>query len=326
MSESVIEARDIVRTFAQRGSNAPFNAVDNVSLRSKRGEIVGLVGESGSGKTTFGRVLVNLIPPNSGAVYFHGEKIIDSKTNLKKSLRRSFSMIFQDPYESLNPVKRVYDILAFPPRVQGIKERKQLDEMVVSALEEVKLTPAADFIDKYPLQLSGGQRQRVAIARAIILRPEILVADEATSMLDASLKLGMINLLLEIIKKHEMTTLLITHDLAVAAMMCSRLLVMYKGAIVESGPSAEVVNNSKHPYTKALVAAIPTLGRKLSLPELAGESGEMNVGCRFYPRCPARFDRCAKEMPKDFPAGDSLVKCFLYGSGSEDVKFEGTGS
>ena len=166
MSESVIEARDIVRTFPQRGSNTPFNAVDNVSLRSKKGEIVGLVGESGSGKTTFGRVLVNLIPPNSGTVYFHGEKIIDPKTNLKKSLRRSFSMIFQDPYESLNPVKRVYDILAFPPRVHGIKARKQIDEMVVSALEEVKLTPADDFVDKYPLQLSGGQRQRVAIAES----------------------------------------------------------------------------------------------------------------------------------------------------------------
>ena len=127
MSESVIEARDIVRTFPQRGSNTPFNAVDNVSLRSRKGEIVGLVGESGSGKTTFGRVLVNLIPPNRGTVYFHGEKIIDPKTNLKKSLRRSFSMIFQDPYESLNPVKRVYDILAFPPRVHGIKEGKELE-------------------------------------------------------------------------------------------------------------------------------------------------------------------------------------------------------
>lgn len=310
--DPVIRAQGIVKSFSQRGSSTPLTAVDRVDFHAAKGEIVGLVGESGSGKTTFGRIIVNLLQPNAGEVYFYGEKIIDHRKQLAKEFRRKFSMIFQDPYESLNPVKRVYDILALPPRVQGVKDRRALDEAVFNALREVKLNPPEDFVSKYPLQLSGGQRQRVAIARAIVLRPEVLVADEPTSMLDASIKLGMINLLTEIISEHQMTTLLITHDLAVAALMCRRLLVMYRGTIVETGPSDELVSNPKHPYTRALVAAIPRLGAELRLPELPGDGAQTVPGCKFYERCPMRFDRCAKEVPPDFAVGESRVKCFLF--------------
>jgi oligopeptide/dipeptide ABC transporter ATP-binding protein len=311
-NEAVVRAVGITKRFNQRGTNATFAALDNVSLEAGGGEVVGLVGESGSGKTTLGRTLVGLVRPDEGEVYFHDEKIVDRRRVAPRNLMRKLSMVFQDPYQSLNPIKHIYDILAFPLRANGVTSRKSLDEAVFAALREVKLVPPEDFVSKYPLQLSGGQRQRVAIARAVILKPEVLVADEPTSMLDASLKLGIINLLSELIRKHHVTTLLITHDIAVAAMMCSRLLVMYRGNVVETGPSEEIVRNPKHPYTRILIAAIPTIGREMRLPEKKGDESELGKGCKFYPRCPERFGRCLDNVPADYPTGAGYAKCFLY--------------
>lgn len=309
--DALLAAYGISKKFVGGPGRVEVAAVDGVSLELGEGEVVGLVGESGSGKTTLGKLLVNLLQPDSGEIYYRGAKVVDPKRALDVRLRPRFSMIFQDPYESLNPAKRVFDILAFPLRVRGVRG-SELDERVHRALMDVKLRPPEDFYLKYPHQLSGGQRQRVAIARAIILRPELLVADEPTSMLDASLKLGIINLLLELIARYRMTTLLITHDLAVAALMCARLLVMYRGWIVEQGPAEALVTDPKHPYTKLLIAAIPSLGRELRAQQgLQGGAIPM-PGCKFYPRCSFRFGRCSREVPAEYPAGPTKARCFLY--------------
>jgi peptide/nickel transport system ATP-binding protein len=291
-------------------------AVDNISLRVRRGEVVGLVGESGSGKTTLGKIIVNLMQPDSGELALEGRKILDRRTHFKKVTRRNFSMVFQDPYEALNPVKKVFDIVAFPARVNG-KGGRELEHMVFDTLNDVKLTPAQEFASKYPHQLSGGQRQRVAIARAIILRPNFIVLDEPTSMLDASLKVGMINLISEIIRRYSMTAMLITHDLAVAAKMCSRLIVMYRGTIVEDGPSEDVIGSPSHPYTKSLISAIPQLGHEFKPittdPKMANVLAGENY-CKYYLRCPWAFERCVREEPIEYKVGNEhYSKCFLYG-------------
>jgi peptide/nickel transport system ATP-binding protein len=295
-------------------------AVDHISLRVRKGEVVGLVGESGSGKTTLGKIIVNLVQPDSGELRLEGQKIVDHRTRLKKVMRRKFSMVFQDPYESLNPVKKVFDIVAFPARVNG-KRGRELEHMVFDTLNDVKLTPAQDFASKYPHQLSGGQRQRVAIARSVILRPNFIVLDEPTSMLDASLKVGMINLISEILKSYSITAVLITHDLAVAAKMCSRLVVMYRGTIVEDGPCEEVIVTPSHPYTKSLISAIPQLGQELqpltSAPKMENVEAGKNY-CKYYRRCRWAFDRCVREEPEEYAVGSHhYSKCFLYDSPSK---------
>ena len=319
-SQAFIEVNSLQKKFGQRGStDKTVTAVDRLSFSIPKGEIIGLVGESGSGKTTLGKILVNLLQPDSGDVKLEGTKILDQRLRFKRVLRKEFSMVFQDPYESLNPAKRTFDIVSFPARVNGIK-KDELRRRVFDAMRDVKLTPPEEFASKYPYQLSGGQRQRVAIARAIILRPRFLVLDEPTSMLDASLKAGMINLISEILERYEMTAVLITHDLAVAARMCSRLLVMYRGSIVEQGRSYDVVSNPSHPYTKSLVSAIPQLGKDLKPITLQGGDGGAALGekyCKFYPRCPWRFERCRIEEPSDYRVGQGderhLAKCFLFG-------------
>jgi peptide/nickel transport system ATP-binding protein len=337
-SSSFLEVRSISKRFAQRavvvtggaggeGTSAPpgassdkaITAVDRASFQMNRGEVIGLVGESGSGKTTLGKILVNLLQPDSGEVSLEGRKIIDSKSHFKRKIRKEFSMVFQDPYEALNPAKRTFDIVAFPARVNGVK-RSELGEMVFDSMRDVKLTPPEEFASKYPHQLSGGQRQRVAIARAIILRPRFLVLDEPTSMLDASLKVGMIELISDILRRYEITAVLITHDLAVAAKMCSRLIVMYRGSVVEEGHSSDIVSAPSHPYTKSLISAIPQLGRELEPIVLqdggAGGSILEPSGvryCKFFSRCPWAFERCKVEEPDLYGVGEKhSAKCFLY--------------
>ncbi|HZW57992.1 MAG TPA: ABC transporter ATP-binding protein [Nitrososphaerales archaeon] len=316
-TQEFLVVNSITKRFAQRGdAERKVVAVDNVSFSIPKGEIAGLVGESGSGKTTLGKILVNLTQPDSGEVLLEGKKILDSRKGFKRESRRGFSMIFQDPYEALNPAKRTFDTIAFPARVNGVK-KEELRRMVYDAMRDVKLTPPEEFAYKYPHQLSGGQRQRVAIARSIILRPQFLVLDEPTSMLDASLKVGIMNLLSEILKRYRMTAILITHDLAVAARMCSRLLVMYRGSIVEEGSSSDVISNPSHPYTMSLISAIPQLGTELK--PISLEAGDTtNLGekyCKFYPRCPWRFERCRVEEPANYVLGKNhSAKCFLYTS------------
>ena len=312
-----LKVNGVTKKFAQRGAlSKTITAVDDVSFDIAKGGLVGLVGESGSGKTTLGKIIVDLLQPDSGEVVLDGKKILSPKMRFKRDLRRDFSIVFQDPYAALNPAKRTFDIISFPARVQGVK-KEALYQMVSDAMSAVKLTPPAEYMYKFPHQLSGGQRQRVAIARAVILRPKFIVLDEPTSMLDASLKVGMINLIVDILKKYETTGVLITHDLAVAAKVCARLLVMYRGSIVEQGKTDDIISNAKHPYTKSLISAIPQLGHKLDpITLLTDEEPTVKNYCKFYARCPLRFERCLKETPIDFRSGqDHLVKCFLYDGG-----------
>jgi len=312
--DQFLKVNGITKKFAQRGEiSKTVTAVDNVSFGIAKAGLIGLVGESGSGKTTLGKIIVDLLQPDFGEVMLEGKEILSPRKRFKRNMRRDFSIVFQDPYAALNPAKRTFDIISFPARVQGVK-KEALYQLVFDAMSAVKLTPPAEYMYKFPHQLSGGQRQRVAIARAVILRPKFIVLDEPTSMLDASLKVGMINLIVDILKTYDTTGVLITHDLAVAAKVCTRLLVMYRGTIVEQGKTEEIISNPHHPYTKSLISAIPQLGHKLDpIALLSDPEPSAKNYCKFYARCPMRFERCIEETPPDFRSGEGhLVKCFLF--------------
>jgi peptide/nickel transport system ATP-binding protein len=282
--------------FSKKGSEVV--ALDRISLEIKRGEIFGLVGESGSGKTTCGRVLVKLENPTSGKVQVGGRHVETLTGRELKSYRRRVQMIFQDPYQSLNPQLTVLQTVAEPLVVQGIGTWREREDHVLADLEEVGLSPAKDFLFRYPHLLSGGQRQRVSIARAMILDPEFVVADEPVSMLDASIQAQLLNMLLDLREAHHLTMLFITHDLAVARYLCDRLAVIYNGRILERGPAENVINDPHHPYTKALLkaAAVPIRKREQPLPQPkdVGEENRFgdNRSCVFLHRCPLRKGEC----------------------------------
>ena len=301
-----------------------FNAVDDVSIAIERGSTLALVGESGSGKTTLGKTLIGLRKPTSGHVYFHGKDVWSMRKEEFMEFRMKSQIIHQDPYSSLNPYKSVYDVLALPlraHRLAGSKEEER--EAIYKMLEEVGLIPAEFYADKYPFELSGGQRQRVSIARAMLLQPELVVADEPITMLDASLRLGILDTMMALQRKMDLSMLFITHDLGMAYYITGRtgkIAVMYLGSIVEFGPSEKVLKNPMHPYTKALLSAIPEPDPKLSRSKQLMKLTRMDppdpsrapAGCKFSDRCPFAFDRCRKERPKLSNAGDEEVACFLY--------------
>lgn len=280
------------------------HAVDDVSFKIFREEVFGLVGESGCGKTTTGRLLIRLIEPTAGEVIFNGINITSIKRegDMRK-LRRKMQIIFQDPYESLNPRMSVLDIIAEPLRIQKVVESdEELKDKVSEVLEDLDLTPAEEFIYRFPHELSGGQRQRVAIGRAFALRPEFLVADEPVSMLDVSIRSEVLKLLLGLIKKHHSSFLYITHDIALARHMCDRIAVMYLGKIVEQGSTENVIQEPLHPYTEALIAAVPVPDptARRSTVVIKGEvPSAINPppGCRFHTRCPYAWETCRKEEP-----------------------------
>lgn len=234
-------------------------AVDNVSFQVEKGEVLGLVGESGSGKTTCGKLLVRLLKPTSGRILYEGADVAGLRGKELLGFRRRVQMIFQDPYESLNPRFTVYDAVVEPLVIQRLGDWGERRRRVLDALEEVQLVPAEDFLARYPHELSGGQRQRVAIARALVTKPSFLVADEPVSMLDVSIRAGILNLMLELRDKLDLTMLFITHDLAVARYMCDRIAVMQKGRIVEIGDKEEIISSPTHAYTRALLSSVPGL-------------------------------------------------------------------
>ena len=298
-------------------------AVDGINFSIKKGEIFALVGESGSGKTTTGRLLTKLIEPTGGKIYFKGQDITHMRESQFKPYRRKLQIIFQDPYESLNPKMTIYNIMAEPLLIQGVvKDERELKERIYKALEDVRLVPPEEFIHRYPHELSGGQRQRVATGRALVLGPEFIVADEPVSMLDASIRAEILNLMYNLVNKYKVAFLYITHDIALARHVCDRIAVMYLGKIMEMGNIEDVIYEPLHPYTKALIAAVPSADPDSKRVEtvLKGEiPSPINPpsGCKFHTRCPEIMGEiCRKEEPPLIKAGkgDHYVACHLYSS------------
>lgn len=278
-------------------------AVDNISIHVKKGEVLGLVGESGSGKTTTGRLLLRLLDPTEGTIRYKDKDIAHLSAREMKPLRKEMQIIFQDPYESLDPRMLVKNIVAEPLRIQKVaKTEEELDERVKQILREVEMVPPEEFMLRFPHELSGGQRQRVAVARAFVLDPEFVVADEPVSMLDVSIRAEILNLMLALVQKRGASFLYITHDLALARHMCDRIAVMYLGRIVEIGDTDAIINNPLHPYTKALIQAVPVPdpASKRTGEVISGEiPSPINPppGCSFHTRCPYAHSRCTYEDP-----------------------------
>lgn len=276
------------------------HAVDGVSFEVRRSEILGLVGESGCGKTTTGRAVLRLVEPTRGRIVFEGVDITRKKESELRSLRPRMQIVFQDPHAALNPGMTIGRAIMDPLLIHGTPSEAEARDHALRAMEEVGLTPAEDLFSKYPPDLSGGQKQRAVLARAIILRPSLIVADEPVAMLDMSIRAKILQLLLELRERHGLAYLFITHDLATAKFVCDRIAIMYLGRIVEAGPTETIFRDPKHPYTRALLAAIPVPEpgrvREKSLPR--GEVPDAifpPAGCRFHPRCPVALPTCGWE-------------------------------
>ena len=290
-------------SFGQRlvGREAGYvKAVDDVSFDLYRGEVLGLVGESGSGKTTLGRTLLGLVQATEGSVVFEGDEITHMSERELRALRRNMQIVFQDPHASLNPAMTIEQSVGHPLTIHKIARGQELHRRVAEALETVGLAPADQFLEKYPSDLSGGQKQRAVIARAIILNPVLLVADEPVSMLDMSVRAKILELMLNLKHEFGFTYLYITHDLATAKFFCDRIAILYLGRIVEMGPSKAIYEDPKHPYTKALLKAIPEPDPSRSVPRdlPRGEVPDASrppLGCAFHPRCSAAFEVCGWE-------------------------------
>ena len=322
--QPILETRNLTKHFVT--GNALFarrlvRAVEDVSFSLYAGRVTALVGESGSGKSTTARMLAQLYPPTSGQILFRGTDVLQQKG--RKALLRyrgEVQMIFQDPFSSLNPVHPVSYHLTRPLRLHGRARRGHaLREQIYELLDRVALTPVEEFADKYPHQLSGGQRQRVAIARALAVEPEVILADEPISMLDVSIRMGILNLMAKLRDEQNITFLYVTHDIASARYFGDETLVMYAGRMVEGAPSEELIQRPQHPYTQLLLSAVPDPARGLrtrsevkargEVPSLA----EVGVGCPFAPRCPHVMERCREAMPPVTPLDDERwVRCYLF--------------
>ncbi len=265
-----------------------------------------MIGESGSGKTTLAKILVGLERPDKGEVLLDGSVILSLRGKCRWR-RGETSPLCSRIYGTLNPAKRVFDIVGFPLSVRGVRGG-ELRDAVYEVLRDVRLTPPELFSSKFPHQLSGGQRQRVAIARAVVYRPKFLIADEPTTMIDASLKAEVLKLLLDVTSKYGMGLITITHDFSIVPVISEKVIVMYRGRIVEEGPTTSVLRKPKHPYTQALMSAIPRLRGELSLK--VREWGEEGA-CPFYSRCPLRVDECKIKEPPLREVQEGKVSCFL---------------
>ncbi|WP_432664540.1 ABC transporter ATP-binding protein [Wukongibacter baidiensis] len=319
----LISVNNLEKSFSSKGIMSKFKkennkvyAVDNVSFQIKKGEILGLIGESGCGKTTTARLILRLLEPDGGDIYFDNTNLSKLKGRELKEIRKKIQIIFQDPYEYLNPRMTIFEIISEPLVINKvIKDKERIKKKIIDLLNDIDLKPAEQYLHRYPHELSGGQRQRVAIARALILDPEFIVADEPTSMLDVSVRAGILNILLSLKEKYGLTMIFITHDLTTAAYMCDRIAVMYKGKIVEIGSKNEVIFNPVHPYTKALVGVVSNLKGFLQEREKKIKDGEVNnyiktKCCAFIDRCVCKEDCCSdSEVILKEVSNDHYVAC-----------------
>ena len=347
MSESIVSTNHIPPMIEARGLQKRFyirpsilvqaltkrrtqvvQAVESANLAIHAGETLGLVGESGSGKTTLGRLLTRLYQPTAGEIYFQGERLDNNEVMVtrdragqpqnpqKVKFYRLAQIIFQNPYSSLNPRKTVRDILATPLRHRGIRDPHETEQRIVNLIRRVGLSDR--HIDSYPHQFSGGQRQRIGIARALAMHPRFIVADEPVSSLDVSIQAQVINLLQELQEELGLTYLFIAHDLSVIYYISTRVAVMYLGHLVETGPTDDLYTNPLHPYTVALLAAIPRVKKELRTERIILE-GEVPspidppAGCPFHPRCYRKLGKiCEQEAPPFFQEGNQRVACWIY--------------
>ena len=322
-AEIIMEAKNIkkffpIHTGLMLKHTADVRAVDGVSFAVRKGETLGLVGESGCGKSTLGRTLLRLYEPTAGEILYKGEVINDLKGKELQRLRKNMQMIFQDPYESLNPRMTAASIVAEPFRIHKIGNKKEQRKRTEDLFDKVGLMRSQ--LDRYPHEFSGGQRQRISIARAIALNPELLVADESVSALDVSVQAQILNLLRDLQQQLHMTYIFISHDLSVIEHLCNRIVVMYLGKIVELTDRDTLFDKPLHPYTQALIDAVPVAGRgrRRHGKVLQGDvPNPINPpsGCYFHPRCPRKMDRCEREAPElkvSNSHNEHLVSCWLY--------------
>jgi peptide/nickel transport system ATP-binding protein len=327
MTTSLLEVRGLtkhfpvragfVRQLFARGPRPVVRAVEAVDLALEPGEVLGVVGESGCGKSTLGYTLVRLLEPSAGDMRFSGAPVDLGSAARDKAFRRQVQLVFQDPYQSLNPRFTVYETVREPLVIHGLDDG-DLRGRVLQMLEEVGLRPAESYLERYPHQLSGGQRQRVSIARAMVLEPRLLVADEPVSMLDVSIRAGILGLLRRLSEERGLAIVYISHDISTVRYLCRRTAVMYLGRIVEIGPTEQVLTEPRHPYTKALVAAVPRIGSaaaraRLRLPGEVPSPVDVPSGCVFHPRCAQALASCRQTVPHAVRMGDGrTVTCVLY--------------
>lgn len=322
-TEVLLEARNIFKHYPIRGGvfmkkTGEVKAVDGVNMAIHNGETLGLVGESGCGKTTLGRALLRLEEPTSGQVLFKGENILDFTQHQMRSLRGKMQVIFQDPFSSLNPRKTITHIIGEPLLVHGVKSRRDREARVLELLEVVGLRK--EHMRRYPHQFSGGQRQRIGVARALALKPELIVCDEAVSALDVSIQAQVINLLKDLQQNFGLTYLFISHDLSVVEHVSNRVAVMYLGKIVELAPSAALYREPLHPYTQALLSAVPIPDPSVDRPGRIILKGDVPSpidppsGCRFHPRCHYARNICSEQEPELREFGlRHFAACFFAG-------------
>jgi peptide/nickel transport system ATP-binding protein len=301
-----------------RGSPPVVRAVEDVGFEVREGEVLGVVGESGCGKTTTGLTTLKLYPPTAGEIRFLGQDIVPYRGRELREFRREAQLIFQDPYQSLNPRFTVLDTVREPLVIHGLANGKDLVDRVIETLDMVRLRPPEIFLDRYPHELSGGQRQRVAIARAMVLRPKFVVADEPVSMLDVSVRAGILGLLRRFSREVGLSILYISHDISTVRYLCDRTAIMYLGRIIETGPTEKIIDTPLHPYTRALLSAVPTADpqakrQRVSLKGDVPSPVQRPTGCVFHPRCPEVFEPCGEHVPRlQEQSNGHFVACHLY--------------
>ena len=318
---ALLEIRDLKKYFPVRtgllgGAREQVKAVDGVNLDVEEGETVGLVGESGCGKTTLGRCLVRLIEPTGGTITFEGRELSSLSRPAMREMRRKMQIIFQDPYASLNPRMRIGEIIGEGLRIHGLAKGRDHKARVVQLLTRVGLR--AEYYGRYPHEFSGGQRQRIGVARALAVNAKFIVADEAVSALDVSIQVQILNMLLDLQQELGLTYLFISHDLRVVEHVSDRVAVMYLGKIVEIVPSGQLYREGQHPYTQALLSAVPVpdparKGERMVLQGDVPSPIDPPPGCSFHPRCPFALARCAEEEPRLEFDGRHGVACHVFG-------------